>query len=72
MPSSNNGLVLVNANSTGTQSFLGFWGASGAANSGNGLAPDLVVSYVVPEPLSISLVVVAMPMFLCRRGTRRQ
>jgi hypothetical protein len=69
-PSSNNGLVVVNANSTSAQSFLGFWGASGAANNGNGLPPDLVVSYVVPEPLSLSLVSVVMPILMCRR-TRR-
>ena len=69
-PSSNNGLALVNSNSMSAQTFLGFWSASGAANSGNGLAPDLVVSYVVPEPLSLSLVVFGMPILLCRRRRR--
>jgi len=66
-PSSNNGLALVNSNSMSAQTFLGFWSASGASNAGNGLAPDLVVSYVVPEPLSLSLVVFGIPILLCRR-----
>lgn len=68
-PSSNNGLVVVNANSTSAQSFLGFWGASGSANNGNGLAPDLVVTYV-PEPLGMSLIAFGMPILLCRRQRR--
>jgi len=68
-PSSNNGLVLVNANSTGAQSFLGFWGAQGAINSGNGLSPDLIVTYV-PEPVSLSLVALVAPILLCRRQRR--
>jgi hypothetical protein len=69
-PTSNNGLAVVNANSGSAQSFLAFWGAQGAANAGNGLAPDLVVTYVVPEPLSISLVVFGIPILLCRRRRR--
>jgi hypothetical protein len=69
-PSSNNGLVVVNANSTSAQSFLGFWGVQGAANNGNGLAPDLAVTYVVPEPLSLSVMAVGMPILLCRRRRR--
>jgi hypothetical protein len=66
-PSSNNGLVLVNSNSADAQSFLAFWGAQGAANAKNGFAPDLAVTYVVPEPLSLSLVVFGMPILLSRR-----
>jgi hypothetical protein len=68
-PASNNGLVVVNADSTSAQSFLGFWSASGAANSGNGLAPDLVVSYVtsVPEPASISLLAGSAVLLLRRK-----
>jgi hypothetical protein len=66
-PSSNNGLAVVNSNSSSAQSFLAFWGAQGAANAGNGLAPDLAVTYVVPEPLSISMVVFGMPILLSRR-----
>lgn len=66
-PSSNNGLVLVNANSAGAQSFLGFWGAQGAQNAGNGFAPDLAVTYNVPEPVSFSLFAVVAPILLCRR-----
>jgi hypothetical protein len=69
-PSSNNGLVLVNSNSSSAQSFLAFWGAAGVANSGNGLAPDLAVTYVVPEPLGVSLLIVGMPILLCRRQRR--
>jgi hypothetical protein len=66
-PTSNNGLVVVNADSTDAQTFLAFWGAQGAANAHNGLAPDLAITYVVPEPLSLSLVVFGMPILLCRR-----
>jgi hypothetical protein len=68
-PSSDNGLVLVNANSTGAQSFLGFWGPAGAANSGNGLAPDLIVTYV-PEPATFALLGMTGTGLLLRR--RRQ
>jgi hypothetical protein len=70
-PTSNNGLAVVNANSSSSQSFLGFWGAQGAANAGNGFAPDLAVTYVVPEPVSLSLVVFGMPILLGRRRRRR-
>jgi hypothetical protein len=70
-PSSNNGLVLVNANSTSTQTFLAFWGASGSANNGNGLAPDLAVTYTVPEPVTFSLLALAAPAFLLRRHRGR-
>jgi PEP-CTERM motif len=66
-PSSNNGLVVVNADSTDAQTFLAFWGASGAANSGNGLAPDLVVTYTVPEPATFGLLGVAGAGLLLRR-----
>ena len=66
-PSSNNGLVVVNADSTDSQTFLAFWGASGAANSGNGLAPDLVVTYSVPEPATFGLLGVAGAGLLLRR-----
>ena len=69
-PSSNNGLAVANSNSSSAQSFLAFWGAQGAANANNGFAPDLVVTYVVPEPLSVSLVVIGMPILLCRRKRR--
>jgi hypothetical protein len=70
-PTSDNGLVLVNADSTDPQTFLAFWGAQGAANAGNGLAPDLAVTYTVPEPVSLSLVAVIAPILLCRRQRRR-
>lgn len=66
-PSSNNGLVVVNADSSSAQSFLGFWGAQGAANAGNGLAPDLAITYTVPEPGSIALAAAALPILLRRR-----
>jgi hypothetical protein len=66
-PSSNNGLVVVNADSSSAQSFLGFWSATGAANNGNGLAPDLVVTYSVPEPATLSLIAGAGAMLLARR-----
>jgi hypothetical protein len=68
-PVSNNGLALVNSNSGSSQSFLAFWGAQGAANAGNGLAPDLVVTYI-PEPLGMSLALVGIPILLCRRQRR--
>jgi hypothetical protein len=66
-PSSNNGLVLVNSDSASAQGFLAFWGAQGAANAGNGLAPDLAITYAVPEPLGLSLVIFGMPILLSRR-----
>jgi hypothetical protein len=66
-PSSNNGLALVNANSSSSQSFLAFWGAQGATNAGNGLAPDLVVTYSVPEPATFGLLGVAGAGLLLRR-----
>jgi hypothetical protein len=69
-PSSNNGLVIVNADSTDPQTYLAFWGAQGAANAHNAFAPDLAITYVVPEPLSLSLVVFGMPILLCRRRRR--
>jgi hypothetical protein len=71
-PSSNNGLVVVNADSTDAQTFLAFWGAQGAVNTSNGLAPDLAVIYTVPEPVSLSLIAVAAPLLLCRRQRRTQ
>jgi len=70
-PSSNNGLAVINANTTTAQTFLAFWSASGAANAGNGLAPDLAVTYVVPEPMSFSLMIFGGSMLLCRRKSRR-
>jgi hypothetical protein len=66
-PASNNGLAILNADSQNAQSFLGFWGAQGAANANNGFAPDLAVTYTVPEPVSLSLVVALAPVLLCRR-----
>jgi hypothetical protein len=69
-PASDNGLVLVNSNSSSAASFLGFWGAQGAANANNGFAPDLAVTYTVPEPVSLSLVGVVAPILLCRRQRR--
>jgi hypothetical protein len=69
-PSSNNGLAIANADSSNAQSFLAFWGEQGAINAKNGLAPDLAVTYTVPEPLSLSLVALVAPIMLCRRQRR--
>jgi hypothetical protein len=69
-PSTNNGLVVVNDDSTDATDFLAFWGAQGAANAKNGMAPVLAVTYVVPEPLSASLVLFGAPILLCRRRGR--
>jgi len=69
-PSSNNGLVLVNADSTDPTTFLAFWGAQGAQNATNNMAPNLAVTYTVPEPVSLSLVGVVAPILLCRRQRR--
>jgi hypothetical protein len=69
-PASNNGLVLVNSNSGSAQSFLAFWGAQGAANAGNGLAPDLAITYTVPEPATFALLGMAGGGLLLRRRHR--
>ena len=69
-PSSDNGLAIVNSTVSNSQTFLAFWSASGSANNGNGLAPNLVVTYTVPEPVSLSLVAMVAPILLCRRQRR--
>jgi PEP-CTERM motif len=69
-PTTNNGLVLVNSNSGSAQSFLAFWGAQGAANAANGFAPDLAITYSVPEPTTFALLGIAGAGLLLRRQRR--
>ncbi len=69
-PSSNNGLAILNADSSSAQSFLGFWGTQGATNANNGFEPDLAITYTVPEPVSLSLLGAVAPILLCRRQRR--
>lgn len=70
-PSTNHGLLVKNDDETTGTDFLAFWGEQGAINEGNpSLAPDLQVTYdasPVPEPMTLSLIALAMPALLRRR-----
>jgi hypothetical protein len=68
-PSTNNGWLLKNSDEVDATDFLAFWGAQGAANNNNpAIAPDLMVTYTpIPEPSSVLLLAIGLPMLLARR-----
>jgi hypothetical protein len=72
-PAANNGLLVKDQDEVTGTTFRAFWGAQGAVNAGNpSWAPNLAVTYSVPEPVSFSLVAVVAPILLCRRQRRTQ
>ncbi|HUB24860.1 MAG TPA: DNRLRE domain-containing protein, partial [Tepidisphaeraceae bacterium] len=70
-PSTNFGWIIKNANETTATDFRAFWSAQGAAAANQpSYAPNLAVTYVVPEPGSLLLLTLAGPVFLRRRRRR--
>jgi hypothetical protein len=71
-PSTNYGWLLKNSNETATKDYLAFWSAQGAAASMNSaLAPALTVTYTpVPEPTSLMLITLCLPILTSRRRPR--
>jgi hypothetical protein len=67
-PADNFGWLIKNSDEVDSTDFRAFWGAEGAAaNNDPGIAPNLLVSYiVVPEPVGLS-VLAAGALLLCRR-----
>ena len=54
-PAANNGLLVKDQDEVTGTTFRAFWGAQGAVNAGNpSWAPNLAVTYSVPEPVSFS------------------
>lgn len=69
-PSSNDGLLVKDQDETTLTTFRGFYSEQGAENYGDmTLAPELEVTYTspVPEPATLSLLVVGLPVVLRRR-----
>jgi PEP-CTERM motif len=65
----NYGWLIKNQDETDTQTFRAFWGQQGASNAGlpTNDAPNLIVTYSVPEPASMLLLTAGIPLFLQRR-----
>jgi hypothetical protein len=65
----NDGWLLKSDNLEGMkQSFLGFWSKDGAVAVGDmDLTPTLTVTFTVPEPASLLVILAAVPMVLRRR-----
>jgi hypothetical protein len=68
-PTDNFGWIIKNANETTATDFRAFWSAQGAAANNNpSIAPALTITYTaVPEPLGLSLIAMAAPLWLIRR-----
>jgi hypothetical protein len=67
-PTTNFGWIIKNADETDATDFRAFWSAQGAAANNNpAIAPSLTVTFVVPEPLSTSMLVIGAPYVLRRR-----
>jgi hypothetical protein len=78
-PSTNNGWMLINADETAVQTFRAFYSKDynppiGDPNFGNvaNLVPQLIVTFTVPEPSGMLLLVLAMGMFGAVRWTGRR
>jgi PEP-CTERM motif len=68
----NNGWLLKSDNLEGTPtSFLGFWSTEGAAaNNNSAIAPELTITFSVPEPASLMLITLGLPILTGRRRSR--
>jgi PEP-CTERM motif len=70
----NDGWLLKSDNGeTTATSFLGFWSKDGAAaNNNSAIAPELTITYSVPEPASLMLITLGLPILTSRRRLRAQ
>ncbi len=70
----NNGWLLKSDNGeTTATSFLGFWSKDGAAaNNNSAIAPELTITFSVPEPASLMLITLGLPILISRRRLRAQ
>jgi hypothetical protein len=67
-PSVNNGWLIKNADETTATNFRAFWSAQGAAaNNAPATAPELIVTYSVPEPACMLLLGIGFSALLRRR-----
>ena len=68
-PSTNFGWLLKNSDETDATDYLAFWSAQGAtADNNSALAPALSITYTpVPEPTSLLLMTIAIPILATRR-----
>ena len=64
----NDGWILISNDETMNVSFRNFFSQAGAIAQGQPTwAPDLQITYTVPEPASMALFAVFVPLLLCRR-----